>query len=165
MKKYIPNILTFINLSFGVFSIVEVMNYNYFVSAICIIAAALVDRYDGRIARVLDISSEIGIELDSLADLVSFGVAPGILIYFKFGLSNSLIGLFIMIIYVICGAYRLARYNISTFDGVFSGVPITIAGSILALVSFIEINIAIIPLMLMAICAYLMVSKINLKKF
>ena len=59
LKKYIPNILTFLNLSFGILSIVEVINNNYFMSALCIILAALVDRYDGRIARMLNVSSEI----------------------------------------------------------------------------------------------------------
>ncbi|WP_249879158.1 CDP-alcohol phosphatidyltransferase family protein [Niallia circulans] len=70
--KNIPNLLTFVNLSLGVLSIVEVINQNYFVSAIYIIIAAFIDRYDGIIARRLDVCSEFGKELDSLSDLVSF---------------------------------------------------------------------------------------------
>lgn len=164
LKKYVPNILTFINLSFGLVSIVEVINNHFFAAALCIIGAALVDRYDGRIARALNVSSDIGKELDSLADLVSFGAAPGILIYFKFGLGNSFVGLCIMLFYVICGCYRLARYNVSTFNGVFSGVPITIVGCILALFSFVNSDAKLIPAILMIICGYLMISSIQLKK-
>jgi len=100
-KKNIPNILTFLNLSFGILSIVEVINNDYFVAALFIIGAALIDRYDGRIARILNVSSEIGKELDSLADLVSFGVAPGLLIFFEYGLNNYLIGTCIMLFYII----------------------------------------------------------------
>ena len=164
LKKYIPNILTFLNLSFGILSIVEVINNNYFMSALCIILAALVDRYDGRIARMLNVSSEIGKELDSLADLVSFGVAPGILIFFKYGLNNYLIGTCIMLFYIICGCYRLAKYNISEFEGVFLGIPITISGSVLALLSLIITYTKIIPGVLMIILGYLMVSKVKFKK-
>ncbi|WP_211231513.1 CDP-alcohol phosphatidyltransferase family protein [Paenibacillus harenae] len=86
--KNIPNLLTFTNMSFGVFSIVEIFNQNYFVSAMYIIIAAFIDRYDGRIARRLDVCSEFGKELDSLADLVSFGIAPALLIYFKFNFDD-----------------------------------------------------------------------------
>ena len=164
IKKYVPNILTFLNLAFGVLSIVELINKNYFSAAIFIISAALVDRYDGRIARALNVSSEIGKELDSLADIVSFGVAPGFLILFRFGLNNNLIGVAIMIFYIICGCYRLAKYNITTFNGVFSGVPITICGCILALISLINIENKIIPIVFIASLGYLMVSKIRLKK-
>ncbi|MCB2313697.1 CDP-diacylglycerol--serine O-phosphatidyltransferase [Clostridium tagluense] len=163
-KKYIPNILTFLNLSFGILSIVEVINNNYFAAALFIIGAALIDRYDGKIARILNVSSEIGKELDSLANLVSFGVVPGLLIFFKFGLNNYLIGTCIMLFYIICGCYRLAKYNISIFEGVFSGVPITITGSALAILSLIITSTKIVPGILMILFGYFMISKLKLKK-
>lgn len=164
IKKCIPNMLTFSNLACGVLSLIEVINKNYFLASIFIIIAALIDRYDGRIARILNVSNEIGKELDSLADMVSFGVAPAILTLFKFKLSTNIVATTIIMIYVICGCYRLAKYNITTFDGVFSGVPITVCGSILALVSLTNIKSPIIIIILVSILAYLMVSNMRLKK-
>jgi len=83
-KSCIPNVFTFINLSCGILSILSTFDKNYLWAGIFIIIAGLVDRYDGRIARYLQVSSDLGKELDSLADLVSFGVAPSILIYLLF---------------------------------------------------------------------------------
>src|SRR3712207_1726504 len=102
---------------------------NYFLAAIFVICAALMDRYDGRVARYLNVSSEIGKQLDSLADLISFGVAPSILMYRMYDFSNmGLWGYIMLLVFPLAGAYRLARYNVTKFDGVFAGVPITIAG-------------------------------------
>ena len=108
-KSCVPNIFTFINLSFGILSIIETHNGNYRLASIFIIAAALVDRYDGRIARFLQVSSDLGKELDSLADLVSFGVAPSILVFLLFDLNSygpfGIIGIIILLLFPICGAY------------------------------------------------------------
>ena len=81
-KSSIPNIFTFINLSFGILSLLSTFEDNYSLACIFILLAALVDRYDGRIARYLQVTSDLGKELDSLADLVSFGVAPSILDFY-----------------------------------------------------------------------------------
>ncbi|MBK1810376.1 CDP-diacylglycerol--serine O-phosphatidyltransferase [Clostridium sp. YIM B02505] len=170
LKKYIPNILTFMNLSFGVISIIEVLNKNFLGAAIFIILAAFVDRYDGRIARFLNVHSELGKELDSLADLISFGVAPAILLFVKYIFPTqafSVIGVILVLTYVICGCYRLAKYNVSEFDGTFTGIPITLAGFIVSVFSlFVPTNnIAIILFsILTVILAYLMISKLKLKK-
>ena len=83
-KKLYSNIFTFINLSCGVFFIIIHPESNYIWAGIFILIAGLVDRYDGRIARFLEVSSDLGKELDSLADLVSFGVAPAMLSYIVF---------------------------------------------------------------------------------
>lgn len=163
-KKYIPNILTFLNLSFGVLSIIEVIKENYFWAAMLIVGAAIVDRYDGRVARLLKVSSDIGKELDSLADIVSFGVAPGILMLFRYGLNNYIIGIGTMLFYIICGCYRLAKYNISEFEGVFTGIPITVCGCALAIISLININNMFIPMGFLIFCGYLMICKLKLKK-
>ncbi|MGL4874753.1 MAG: CDP-diacylglycerol--serine O-phosphatidyltransferase [Clostridium sp.] len=174
-KSCIPNIFTFINLSCGILSLLSAFDQYYLYSALFIILAGIVDRYDGRIARYLNVSSELGKELDSLADLVSFGVAPSILIFLLFGFGHlglfSILGYAVLLAFPICGAYRLARYNVSTFDGNFRGIPITIAGCFIAL--FVVIAILVnIPFMLglvlafifMILGAYLMVSNIKLKK-
>ena len=83
-KSCIPNVFTFINLSCGIISILCTFEKNYLFASFFILIAALVDRYDGRIARWLNVSSELGKELDSLADLVSFGVAPSILMFLMY---------------------------------------------------------------------------------
>ncbi|MDU3724628.1 MAG: CDP-alcohol phosphatidyltransferase family protein, partial [Clostridium celatum] len=139
---------------------------------IFILLAALVDRYDGRIARFLNVSSDLGKELDSLADLVSFGVAPAILIFLIFDFNtlgpSGLFGYISLLLFPICGAFRLARYNASEFNGVFTGVPITVTGSFLALFALFTVNgniSAIIPFLLILLCSYLMVSTFKLKKF
>ena len=172
-KSCIPNIFTFINLSCGVLSILSAHEGNYLVASIFILLAGLVDRYDGRVARFFDVSSELGKELDSLADLVSFGVAPSILTYILFNLSafgpKGIIGITILVVFPICGAFRLARYNTATFDGVFTGVPITIVGCFMALFNLLafEFNIAVpafVVVILMIIGSYLMVSTLKLKK-
>ena len=176
-KSCIPNEFTFINLSCGILSILSVMNEKYTLASIFILLAGLVDRYDGRVARFLDVSSDLGKELDSLADLVSFGVAPSILIYTLFELGGhgilGIIGIIILLAFPICGAFRLARYNTAQFDGVFTGVPITIVGCFMALFSLLLIlfNVNLdstfliyLTIILMVAGSYLMVSKIHLKK-
>lgn len=174
-KSCIPNVFTFINLSCGILSILSVMDGEYALGSVFILLAGLVDRYDGRVARFLDVSSDLGKELDSLADLVSFGVAPSILVYILFNLESfgpkGLLGFAVMLLFPICGAYRLARFNTANFDGSFTGVPITIVGCFMALFSLIVIQLKLnvimliyISVFLMIIGSYLMVSKIRLKK-
>lgn len=170
-KKNIPNILTFTNLAFGTLSILEITKKNYFAAAIMIMIAALIDRYDGRAARHFNVSSEFGKELDSLADLVSFGIAPAFLIFSKYNLLNlgdiKPAGVCLLLIYIMSGTYRLARYNIGKSDGIFIGVPITIAGFILALYALFIPSNAISALgsaMLLLLLSYFMVSKIRFKK-
>jgi CDP-diacylglycerol--serine O-phosphatidyltransferase len=171
-KSCIPNVFTFINLSCGIISILSVMDDNYALAGAFILLAGLVDRYDGRIARFLNVSSDLGKELDSLADLVSFGVAPSILVYILFNLEffgpKGLFGFAVLLLFPICGAYRLARFNTAEFDGSFTGIPITIVGCFLALFSLLSLKwdaSIYLAVFLMIIGSYLMVSKLKLKKF
>lgn len=167
-KNAVPNIFTFSNLGCGVLSLLMTFNQNYRWACFFIIIAGIIDRYDGRIARFLNVSSDIGKELDSLADLVSFGVAPSILIFDLYKFHNlGLLGYILVLLFPISGAYRLARYNSSTFNNVFMGVPITIAGTFLALFALITINTNGNPslsIILVIILSYLMVSKFKIKK-
>jgi CDP-diacylglycerol--serine O-phosphatidyltransferase len=111
-KNAVPNIFTFANLACGVLSLLMTFNSNYRWACLFIIIAGLIDRYDGRVARFLQVSSEIGKELDSLADLVSFGVAPSILVFNLYNFVNlGLAGYLLVLVFPIAGAYRLARYN------------------------------------------------------
>lgn len=175
-KSSIPNIFTFINLGCGVLAILSTFEKKFLISCIFIIIAALVDRYDGRVARYLDVSSDIGKQLDSLADLVSFGVAPSILTYILFNFQTlgpeGILGYCLVLLFPICGAFRLARYNVTDFDGVFTGIPITIAGSFVTVLALIDLALKeshshmsiIVPIIFIIAFSYLMISKISLKK-
>ncbi|SHH65830.1 CDP-diacylglycerol--serine O-phosphatidyltransferase [Caloranaerobacter azorensis DSM 13643] len=168
IKGYIPNLFTFLNLSLGILAILHIIKNNYYISALLILLAALLDRYDGKIARKFNATSSIGKELDSLCDLISFGVAPSILIWHSQLIDIGVLGIAITILFAIAGAYRLARYNIIEFDGVYVGVPITLSGGILAITSLYTIKYQInvyILIFIMLTLSYAMVSnKIKLKK-
>lgn len=166
-KNMIPNLFTFSNLACGILSILFTLTEKPVIAAIFIITAALIDRYDGTVARKLDVSSVLGKELDSLADLVSFGAAPAVLAWSVYLSSYGILGYIITILYPICGAYRLARFNVSSFNNVFTGVPITVAGAVAGLDIIINnyLQHNIISAILLIILSYLMVSNVHFKKF
>ena len=170
MKLFnLPNLLPLINLCCGVLaSILVISGGNIYTIFTLIIISLVADFLDGLVARAMKISSPIGKELDSLADLISFGVAPSVLIYSMYNFSDKgLLGYFLLLIFPVAGAYRLARYNIASFDGVFSGIPITIAGILLVIYSlgspFIIYN-QLITYLVIILLSYLMVSKVEFKK-
>lgn len=167
-KSYIPNIITFGNLIFGLLSLIMTNESNYRFSAIFILLAALMDRYDGQVARFLHVSSSFGKELDSLADLVSFGVAPSLLIFNLYNfISLGYLGYVCFLIFPLAGAYRLALYNCSKCNNVYTGIPITLAGMLLALYALIPLNSStnfLLTIIIMFILSYLMISKFKLKK-
>ncbi len=170
----LPNILTFINLSLGIVALLFAIKDQLIQASLLVMVAALTDRFDGKVARMLDCTSELGKELDSLSDLISFGVAPIIIAwkisFFHFGI----LGYLLAVIFPIAGAYRLARYNLTTFNNIYSGIPITIAGAFLSIVnlynSFSQIrnnysNInTIVCGIIIILLSYLMISKIQIKK-
>lgn len=168
IKNAVPNIFTLSNMSCGIMSILMSFQENYKLAALFILLAGIFDRYDGRIARYLKVDNDLGKELDSLCDIVSFGVAPSILIFsiYNFVQLGS-IGYLMVLIFPVAGAYRLAKYNITDFDGVFSGIPITITGTFLALYALLMLNKAsnLGPTMfLMVVLSYLMISNFKFKK-
>lgn len=168
-KSAIPNSLTLANLGFGVISVMMSTQGNYNWAAFYILMACLADRYDGQVARYLNVSSELGKELDSLADLVSFGVAPSILAYHVYGFSHlGVLGYLLVLFLPIAGAYRLARFNVTAFDGAFYGIPITFAGMFMALYCLVTANYYLAPLgvtvFLILALSYLMVCKHRFKK-
>ena len=104
-------------------SIMMLFQLNYIWPAIFILLACVADRYDGVVVRHLNISSELGKELDSLADLVSFGVAPSILAFNLYGFSEyGIWGYLLVLLFPMAGAYRLARFNVTEFDGELYGL-------------------------------------------
>ncbi|SDY29952.1 CDP-alcohol phosphatidyltransferase family protein [Tindallia californiensis] len=168
LKSNLPNMVTFLNLTLGLLAIVCIIGERYLLSASLIILAALTDRFDGSLARKLDVESELGKELDSLCDLISFGVAPAVLMW-SFHLADiGVAGFVIMVIFAISGAYRLAFFNIMEFDGVYMGFPITMCGGIVALMAIYSVNYTTNIYVLgfiMILLSYAMVSKrIKLKK-
>jgi CDP-diacylglycerol--serine O-phosphatidyltransferase len=155
------NMITLMNLSMGCFSLLCILANESHLAAGFILLGALLDRIDGKVARKLDIVSEMGRELDSLADLVSFGVAPALLIWSLSLNKVYLYGSAITIIYVLSGAYRLARFNISKPTDYYIGVPITIAGGIMTIMSVIVIRHGIgpyLPTLLTVTLSYSMVT-------
>lgn len=167
VTKRFANFITFLNIIFGSMSIIYTMSKDYKMAAILILMAAVMDSMDGKIARRLQISSDLGRELDSLCDMVSFGVAPAVLLYSQVLLApyNNL-GLAIALIFIICGAYRLARFNVLNLSGYFLGLPITIAGGILALLSLIAgyLHPLVILVLLFALSLF-MISTVRIPKF
>lgn len=165
LKAQIANVLTLANLSLGGFAILFTIKENLNLSLLLIFVAALADRFDGMAARKLNIESELGKQLDSMSDIISFGIAPALLLYqgilSEFGAPGS----FFTILYIACGAFRLARFNISENNGYFTGLPITAAGC-LATLSFLVMPYLPGPffLFIMLILSFLMISPFKLKK-
>lgn len=168
IKNAVPNIFTLSNMSCGIMSILMSFESNYKLAALFILLAGLFDRYDGRIARYLKVDNDLGKELDSLCDLISFGVAPSILIFNIYNfVSLGPIGYLMVLIFPVAGAYRLAKFNITEFDGVFSGIPITITGTFLALYALFVFNNPsnLGPtILLLIVLSYFMLCKFKFKK-
>ncbi len=144
-SAWIPNAFTFGNLTCGFVSLTFSAlgsTEGYTVAAILILLASVLDGLDGQAARILGVSSPVGKELDSLADCVAFGVAPGFLAYkaYMTGIIVLLgghpidLGILMAAVFPICAAYRLARFNIQSPPGSFTGLPSPVAGIIVALV-------------------------------
>ena len=141
-RVILPNMLTLIGVCIGLTSIRFALDERYEFAIIAIIIAAVIDGLDGRIARLIKATSKVGKELDSLTDVISFGVAPAFIMYF-WALDNiGRFGWLISLIYVVCVALRLARFNVSTGgepswrDNFFEGIP-SPAGGVLVLMPLI----------------------------
>lgn len=156
--RYIPNLFTLGNLLSGVFSITFSMNGYYRTASLLIFLAAFLDLFDGRIARRLKVNNQLGVELDSLADVVSFGVAPALL--FHTLAEPSWLNPIAFILYPTMGALRLARFNANPTVGYFMGIPIPLAGLVMSLMGLFLYANPLITILL----AILMVSPIRIKK-
>jgi len=138
----LPNMLTLIGVCIGLTSIRFALDGKFEFAIIAIIFAALIDGLDGRIARLIKGTSKVGKELDSLTDMISFGVAPAFIMYFWKLNTLGRFGWLVCLIYVICVALRLARFNVNSNqdpswrDNFFEGVP-SPAGGILVLTPLI----------------------------
>jgi len=180
-RVILPNILTLVGVCIGLTSIKFAFDGSFELAIISVIVAGVIDGLDGRIARLIKGTSKVGKELDSLTDVISFGVAPAFIMYFWTLVEIGRLGWLISLIYVICVALRLARFNVhsegeaSWKDNFFEGIP-SPAGGILVLMplvySFSEIQFfnpnykIIVPILFISI-SILLISKIptySLKK-
>ncbi len=130
----IPSLFTTGNLICGFFSLISTFNGEYFQAALFIIFANILDGLDGMVARVTKTTSQFGVELDSLADLVSFGVAPAVLVYYWALVPWGTWGWLAACLYAVCGALRLARFNVQVKNvekSHFVGLPIPAAAEMI----------------------------------
>jgi CDP-diacylglycerol--serine O-phosphatidyltransferase len=131
----LPNLITTLNMFFGFFALIYAIRGEYVWSAYAIVGAAVFDLLDGRVARLTHSTSKFGAEYDSLCDLVSFGVAPGVLLYLWALQPFGRIGWLVSFLFTACGALRLARFNVQANiveKAYFQGLPIPMAAGIVA---------------------------------
>jgi CDP-diacylglycerol---serine O-phosphatidyltransferase len=131
----LPSSLTLGNLFCGFYALIAIYNDEYRTAALAIVLATVFDTLDGAVARMTGATSELGIQLDSLADLVSFGVAPGLLAYVMALKPFGWIGGLAAFAFAACGAFRLARFNVQTHvldKRYFVGLPIPAAAAVVA---------------------------------
>tara|TARA_B100001250_G_scaffold361784_1_gene340059 strand:+ start:111 stop:902 length:792 start_codon:yes stop_codon:yes gene_type:complete len=173
-KSLLPNALTIFGVCLGLSSIKFAIDLNYSMAIIAIGFAAILDTLDGRVARLIKGTSKVGKELDSLTDVISFGVAPGFVMYFWALNELGKFGWMFVLIYTVCCALRLARFNLTTIEeneswkiNFFEGVPSPAAAGlvllplILNLSGFIKLeNYALISSVAILTTSILMVSKL-----
>ena len=173
VRMILPNMLTLIGVCIGLTSIRFALDGRFELAIIAILFAALIDGLDGRIARLIKGTSKVGKELDSLTDMISFGVAPAFIMYFWKLNTLERFGWLLCLVYVICVALRLARFNINSNqepswkDNFFEGVP-SPAGGILVLTPLIislsgferyKLNYDLIVPVFFIITSFLLISK------
>ncbi len=141
-RVILPNMFTLVGVCIGLSSIKFAFDEKFTLSIIAIIVAAIIDGLDGRIARLIQGTSKVGKELDSLTDVISFGVAPAFIMYFWKLNELGRVGWLICLIYVVCVALRLARFNVNSGeepswrDNFFEGIP-SPAGGVIVLMPLI----------------------------
>ncbi|MBF0224784.1 MAG: CDP-diacylglycerol--serine O-phosphatidyltransferase [Desulfobacterales bacterium] len=131
----LPNIFTSLNIFCGFYSVISSIDGKYFHAAIAILLAVLFDILDGKIARATNTTSRFGVEYDSLADLISFGLAPGLMMYLWALKPLGKFGWLVAFLFMACGALRLARFNtmVGTISSeYFTGLPIPAGAGMIA---------------------------------
>ncbi len=132
----LPNLFTATSAFLGVISMIASVKGDFEKAVIYIMLSLIFDGLDGRVARLTKTMSKFGAEFDSLADIVAFGVAPAILFYYSIGINYGKLGSLVSAMYVVFGAIRLARFNITSATNepsVFIGVPIPTAAVVIAM--------------------------------
>ena len=153
LRSLIPNLFTFISLTFGLSAIKFAVDQKFEMAVSLIVFASFLDNIDGKLARLLKTNSDFGVELDSLSDFISFGIAPAIVVYLW---SKSLFyesSWAVVIFYAICSSSRLAKFNLSNFENkndskkikCFSGIstPAAAGLTLLPMMFFFRFNLII----------------------
>ena len=173
-RSLLPNALTILGVCLGLSSIKFALDTNYAMAVVAIGFAAILDTLDGRVARLVRGASKVGKELDSLTDVISFGVAPGFIMYFWTLNTIGKFGWMFVLIYAVCCALRLARFNLTVIEenetwkvNFFEGVPspaaagLVLSPLILNLSGLIQFeNYAVLSSVTILTTSVLMVSKI-----
>jgi len=168
LVNHLPNALTILNLALGLSAILLTFRVGcQYPQRILflILMGGLCDFLDGFVARKLNATSAIGKQLDSFADLVTFGVAP--VVFLHCISSGSLWITMASALFLIAGAWRLANYNTNEFDGHFRGLPITMAGILLSGVSLVCYYLGVgcfATVLMVVILALMMISSFKLKR-
>ena len=178
-RTILPNMFTLVGVCIGLTSIKFAFDERFGLAIICIIVAGLIDGLDGRIARLIKGTSQVGKELDSLTDVISFGVAPAFIMYFWQLNTLGRVGWLICLVYVICVALRLARFNVNSEtqpswkDNFFEGVP-SPAGGVLVLmpliyskseIQFLNVDFTYFTPILFVLISILLISKLPTYSF
>lgn len=170
----LPNLITTMNMFFGFLALVQAIKGEFIFSAYAIVAAAVFDTLDGRVARMTRSQSKFGAEYDSLCDLVSFGVAPGMMLYLWALQPFGRLGWLVSFLFTACGALRLARFNVQATvieKAYFQGLPIPMAAGIVAssVLAFNDLGWephgSIILLGMTILLAFVMVSTFRYRSF
>jgi len=171
----LPNLFTTGNLFCGFWAIISVFQEKYFYAAAAILLACVFDILDGKVARLSGATSKFGVQYDSLADLVSFGIAPALLAFSWALRPYGKFGWLAAFLFVACGALRLARFNVQSSSGeakYFKGLPIPAAASMIALTILLYLELIetdwvkdIAVLAMIYVLAFLMVSNIRYFSF
>lgn len=169
----LPNLITSASLFGGFYAIIAAFDGEFQKAAVAILVSAVLDGLDGRVARLTGSSSKFGVEYDSLSDLVAFGIAPGVLIFTWALKPFGKYGWLAAFLYVVCGALRLARFNvqITTVErGKFSGLPIPLAAALLAstvlMYHYLGLGAEYITVLVMVYAlAFLMISNVKYYSF
>ncbi len=173
-RSLLPNTLTIFGVCLGLSSIKFALDTNYAMAIIAIGFAAILDTLDGRVARLIKGSSKVGKELDSLTDVISFGVAPGFIMYFWTLNEIGKFGWMFVLIYVVCCALRLARFNLMVIEeneswkiNFFEGVPSPAAAGLVLLPLILSLsgifqlgNYTVLSSIVILTTSILMVSKL-----
>ncbi|MGI6449746.1 MAG: CDP-diacylglycerol--serine O-phosphatidyltransferase [Desulfitobacteriia bacterium] len=136
-SRILPSLFTLANLLFGFLAIIFSFEHNLKQASAMVMFSVLMDSLDGKVARRFKANSDFGKELDSLSDIISFGLAPAVLVYvFVLQINWPFWGILVSAFFAMCGAVRLARFNLLPSADYFIGVPITFAGGFMALLLF-----------------------------
>lgn len=171
----LPNLFTTGNLFCGFWAIISVFQEKFFYAAVAILLACVFDILDGKVARLSGATSKFGVQYDSLADLVSFGIAPALLAFSWALRPYGKFGWLAAFLFVVCGTLRLARFNVQSSSGevkYFKGLPIPAAASMIALTILLYLRLIetdlvkdIVILVMIYVLAFLMVSNIRYFSF